>query len=223
MVRLRFHQTDPNLDGCDISPCALVSSRVTVEFDCEDFLGVEDEAFVQKSIIDQIGNAIENQTGLSMAWTEISGVGLNIQSLFPLSGWLCGQEVGVSCGENQAFPLSGCAVYNLCDGVDANQTADASGFLGGLSLELIHGPCPPVTHLPTLTPTQTRTPAPPATPTETSTCPLHLNMGEHPFTVDELLGVLSAGKSDDSSSDLNCDGEFDHRDVFLFVRFWRQE
>ncbi|NUN98228.1 MAG: hypothetical protein HUU16_18855 [Candidatus Omnitrophica bacterium] len=182
-------------------------------FDCATLTGV---------LVSQVLDAVQTQGGGTLAATiqSLPPGTVRIVSSVPFHACLCGEELGLPCAGGIGWPLSTCAVSNLCDGVDGNEDT-LLGFTGGLSLTLLDVACPP-----TPTPSETETPIPP-TPTATSSpsespTETPLEPTSTPMPTETELEPTPTMTSTPIPGDLNADEVVDFFDLFAFSKEWKK-
>ncbi len=128
-------------------------TKFTKGFHCEEALGI---------LCEDISAQLNSQG--FVAETLMPGI-VFFESAVPFSCFLCTDEAGLPCESSNVWPLDGCGLGNLGDGINGNETSFTEGEFSGLTtgLAVICGqedcrPTPTITA--TYTPLPTWTPDP---------------------------------------------------------------
>lgn len=92
---------------------------------------------ITTSLVEQLVSCLEKKAGIFLCWKldEKDPHSIIIQSSEPFYCCLCSNEAGIPCSGNQGLPLDLCPVFNLCDGIEGNETRDWQEFRSGIGIE----------------------------------------------------------------------------------------
>ena len=104
-------------------------------------------------VLDTISEKIDSSLTGVLSVNRIADGSLTIESTIPIQFGICSDEMGLSWEGTTVFSLLGCSVTNLLDGISGNEFEASTG--NGVEICFENKDCPPLTPIPTLTPTAT--------------------------------------------------------------------